>query len=335
MAGGERPITRQQCERWYLGVDGGGSKTLAVVVDAEGVERGRGAAGSSNYQAVGLDAAVGELRWAAEAATSAAGCALPLAGVWLGLAGLDSPGDFDALLPHVRHLAANVRLTNDAELVLSGLEEHAGVALVAGTGAIALGRDAEGRIARASGWGHVLGDEGSGYDLGRAGLRAALRAADGRGRMTALLTAILEAWELREPEQILRRVYPETDKAQIARLAPLVLRRAQEGDVVASAIARRGAEELALAACAVSRALGRAGAPLALALGGGLLVHDAYYRTEVLRRVMRRQSLGSVAIVAEPALSAARATARHGASGSSGTSGTSVSEDARRGGEWP
>lgn len=303
-----RPAARQGV--WYLGVDGGGSKTRAVVVDAMGAERGRGEAGSSNHQAVGLDAAIAELRRATETAAETAGCRLPAEAAWLGLAGLDSASDFAALLPRTRSFAANVRLTNDAELVLSGVEGQAGVALIAGTGAIALGRDGDGEIVRASGWGHVLGDEGSGYDLGRAGLQAALRAVDGRGRPTTLLGAILAEWDLSEPEQILQRVYPEADKAVIARLAPLVLRCAAEGDAAAGALARRGAEELALAAYAVGQKMGRASEPLDLALGGGLLVHDAGYRDMVLRRLATRQPLGNVAIVAEPALSAARAAAR-------------------------
>lgn len=307
----ERRQDSQGCgDGWYLGVDGGGSKTRAVVVDSTGAERGRGEAGSSNYQAVGLARAVAELQRAASEAADAAGCGLPLAGAWLGLAGMDSPSDYDALLPHTRCLAASVRLTNDAELLLSGLEGLTGVALIAGTGAIALGRDVSGRIVRASGWGHVLGDEGSGYDLGRSALRAALRAADGRGRPTALLTAVLDAWELSAPEQILQRVYPATDKAGIARLAPLVLRCAVEGDTVAAMLVRRGAAELALAAHTISLALGSADAPLNLACGGSLLVHDEWYRREVLRRLERRQPLGFVAVVTDPALSAAHDVAR-------------------------
>lgn len=294
----------------YLGVDGGGSKTQAVIVDASGAERGRGTAGSSNHQAVGIETAVSNVRRAVDAAARAAGHAHSPAAAWLGLAGVDSAGDIALLLPYLEPLATQVRLTNDAELVLSGLERQVGVALIAGTGSIALGCDATGHIARASGWGHVLGDEGSGYDLGRQALQAAVRAADGRGRPTRLLGAILDAWALGEPESLLRRVYPDTDKAAIARLAPLVLHCAAEGDPAARAITARAALELAVAAQTVSRALGFAGTPLPLALGGGLLVHDQLYRRAVLRRLERRQPLGSVAIVAEPALSAARAAAR-------------------------
>lgn len=294
---------------WYLGVDGGGSKTLAVVVDETGTERGRGEAGSSNYRAVGLDTAATNLRAAAESAALAAGAPLPLDAAWFGLAGLDTPGDSAILEPSIRHLARTARLSNDAELVLCGLGARRGVALVAGTGAIALGRDGAGRVVRSSGWGHVLGDEGSGYDLGRQALRAALRAADGRGRRTALLPAVLATWQLNSHDALLEVVYRGGAKATIAGLAPLVVRCAREGDAVAGAILRHGAQELALAVRAVARGVGAGDSPLALAVGGGLLVHEASYRVLLLRLLERRQPLSEVVVVEQPALSAARAAA--------------------------
>jgi N-acetylglucosamine kinase-like BadF-type ATPase len=292
----------------FLGVDGGGTKTLAVVVDADGVEHGRGHAGASNYRAVGLPQAIANLRDAVERAAAAAGCALPLTAAWLGVAGVDHPDDSSVLLGHLGTLARNVQLTNDAELMLSGLDRCVGVALIAGTGSIALGRSAAGASARAGGWGHLLGDEGSGYDLGRHALQAAARAADGRGKPTALLGLILGAWQLSAPADLIPRVHAEHDTAGIARLAPLVLRAACDGDSVARAIVWRAAAELALTATTVGDALGFQDA-LPLALGGGLLLHDEAFRAEVLRRVARRRPLGSVAVVTQQALSAARALA--------------------------
>lgn len=295
---------------YFLGIDGGGTKTLAVVVDEHGTERGRARAGSSNYAAVGLELVVSHIFEAAREAARGAGTELPVAGAWLGLAGVDSLHAHALLLPHVQGLAENVRLTNDAELVLGGLAGAVGVALIAGTGSIALGRDARGEARRAGGWGHVLGDEGSGYDIGHRALQAVMRAADGRGEATALLPVILREWGLAEARDILERVYPELDKAVIARLSPLVLRTAAGGDRVASEIVRGAAEELALAASAVGQALGFDSTPLPLALGGGLLLHEHAFREEVLQALRRRQELGVVALVEEPALSAARTLAQ-------------------------
>lgn len=291
----------------FAGVDGGGSKTLAVVVDAEGRERGRGAAGSSNYAAVGRDAAVAAIRTAVGAATNAAGGVPALGAAWIGLAGVDRPHDQAVLLPWLRLLAGEVRLTNDAELVLAALPGAAGVAVIAGTGAIALGRDAAGATARASGWGHVIGDEGSGYELGRLALQAASRAADGRGPATALLRSIEAHWGLADPSEMIERVYHGIDKAGIAQLAGLVFTAADAGDPVARGLVDRAAGELALAAVVVGDALGFGETALPLALSGGLLVGETGFRQKVLRRLRRRRTVGPVAVVDDAALSAARA----------------------------
>jgi N-acetylglucosamine kinase-like BadF-type ATPase len=297
----------------FIGVDGGGSKTLAVVVDAHGCECGRGHAGGSNFRAIGLERALTNVTTAVERALSACasvGTVGPAEAVWLGVAGVDRAGDVDLLLPQLSSLARDVRLTNDAELVLSGLDRCVGVALIAGTGSIALGRDGSGRAARAGGWGHLLGDEGSGYDLGRHALQAATRAADGRGRPTRLLDLICEAWELTAPEDLIARAHAERGTAGIARLSSLVFEANRSGDVVARGIARRAAAELALAAAAVADALGfgdDTGIPLAL--GGGLLLHEEAFRREVVRQIERHRRVRAFALVAEPALTAARSLA--------------------------
>ncbi len=298
-------------EQLFLGIDGGGSKTYAVIVDAQGNERGRGLAGSANYSAIGLQPALANLRRASEAAARQAACALPCAAAWIGLAGIDSATDQEALLPYLAPLACTLRLTNDAELVLSALDHAVGVALIAGTGAIALGRDRYGAGRRASGWGHLLGDEGSGYDIARQALQAATRAADGRGRPTLLLQRFMDYWQLRAPDDLIAQVYrsqeqtDKAEKAEIARLSALVFAAARSGDAVAQRIVRRAAHELALATLTVGSAL-----DLPLALGGGLLLNEESYREQTLDFIRRRRPLGAVALVAEPALSAARAAVR-------------------------
>ena len=269
----------------YLGIDGGGSKTLAVLVDALGRERGRGAAGSSNHEVVGLEQAVTAIHHAAERAAQVAQATLPATSAWLGLAGVDHEGDRARLAPRVSSLAHAVRITNDAELALSALPHQVGVALISGTGSIALGRDAQGRQARVGGWGHIFGDEGSGYAIGRAGLQAAARAADGRGPATALLERILAVWALDATELLLARVYQAFDKTAIAALAPLVLALAAEGDAVAQSIQANAARELALAVTTVARALAFPPGPLPLAAAGGVLAHHERLRALVIERI--------------------------------------------------
>lgn len=293
--------------RYYLGIDGGGSKTLAVLVDANGQEIGRGLTGSSNYATLGLEQALASIHSAVEQAIQAAHCYLPVQGAWLGLSGLDRVEDHALLLPHLSYLAHNIHLSNDAELLLSALDGAAGVALIAGTGSIALGRDAHNTTARAGGWGYLIGDEGSGYDLGRLALQAASRAADGRGKPTLLLDLILQHWQLSKPDDIISEIYPDDDKSKIARLSSYVFQAVRQGDTIAQAIVEQAAHELALAALTVGKSLDLPSA-LPLALGGGLLIHETDLRERVLHHIQHQRPIGQVALVAQPALSAARAS---------------------------
>jgi N-acetylglucosamine kinase-like BadF-type ATPase len=294
----------------FAGIDGGASKTIAVVVDADGRERGRGTAPSSNQTAVGLERAAAAVRQAIAEATRAAGEPGPVAAARIGLAGVDRPGDFDAWLPLLRPLAGTVHLSNDAELVLAALPDGVGVAAIAGTGSIMVGRDDNGTNARTGGWGHVFGDEGSGYDLGRGALQAASRAADGRGPATVLLDAILRHWDLSGPSDIIGRVYPDGAKADVARLSSLVLQAARAGDPVARKLVSGAAAEVALGIVTVANALTLPADGLPLALAGGLLVGAPELRAATLRRVRRRRPLGMVVVVDEPAAFAARAAIR-------------------------
>jgi N-acetylglucosamine kinase-like BadF-type ATPase len=291
-----------------VGVDGGGSKTLAVVVDVEGNERGRGVAGSSNHTGVGIEQAVQHIYSAVEDAARQAGCTLPLQSSWFGLAGVDRPGDYDLLLPYLLSLAQSVHLTNDAELVLSGLPDAVGIALIAGTGSIALGCDTRGTKVRSGGWGHIIGDEGSGYELGCRCLHAVARATDGRGQATMLVEMLLRYWRLDVASDMIGKVYDDPDKATIAALSALVFAAARDGDEVACGIVEDAVRELALVTVAVKNRLDFTGGQVGLALGGGLLLHETDFRTKVISAINAHMSLGDVALVEEPALSGARAS---------------------------
>lgn len=290
----------------FLGIDGGGSKTLAILVDEQGRELGRGQAGSANYANVGLEQAKASIYQAVAAARAQAPGPVEVRNAWIGLAGIDTPQARHDFTPHLRALAPHVLLTNDAELGLSALPQAVGIVLIAGTGSIALGRDLHGNVQRSGGWGHILGDEGSGYALGQQALQAVVRAVDGRGPATTLMHRILEHWQLTNPYDLISHIYPLGDKAMIAQLSTRVLQAAREGDVVAKEIIRHAAEELALAVSAVYKKLDFAGQPLAVALCGGLLIHEGAFRQQVIEQLGQRLTLGEIALVDEPARSAAQ-----------------------------
>jgi N-acetylglucosamine kinase-like BadF-type ATPase len=211
------------------------------------------------------------------------------------------------LAAHVQSIASTVYVTNDAELALSALPATVGVVLIAGTGSIALGRNAQGQTTRSGGWGHILGDEGSGYVLGLQALRAAVRAADGRGPQTLLLERILQHWQLQQADDIIGEVYGNDDKAKIARLSSYVLQAEQDGDPVAHEIIQYNLDELVLVVRSVSTKLGfNAQQPLPLALSGGLLLNEIPFQVRFLEQLRQQQPVEQVVYVDQPALSAAR-----------------------------
>jgi N-acetylglucosamine kinase-like BadF-type ATPase len=266
-----------------LGVDGGGSRTVAWVAArgdcAEPTVLGRGTAEASNPQSVGLDRAVENLDRAVAAALADAHVAPgPLAAAVLALAGSDRERNQEAVKrwAEKRQLARSVRIVHDAVPVLAaGSPEGWGIALVAGTGSFAFGQSREGRSCRAGGWGFLFGDEGSGYAIAVAGLRAAAQAADGRGPATRLLGAFLEHLQLPSPEALIPIVYHIAgDRAAVAALAEVVLKTAGQNDATARELLDQAARDLAQLVAAVARRLGLAGAAFPLAFSGGVLVNS-------------------------------------------------------------
>lgn len=289
-----------------LGVDGGGSKTLALVADKDGTLLGRGEAGSSNYQSVGFPAAVAALEAATGDALRQTGHdpAALIAAACFGLAGAARPADrllFDKWLREQGRVARWV-IVNDAELVLAaGTPAGWGVALIAGTGSICYAQTADGRTARAGGWGYLIGDEGSGYALGVQALRLATQTADGRAAAGTILRAILDHWQLNEPSALISHVYhPTRTRAEIAALSRLVAALAEQGDLHASALLGQATFELARLIDAVVHALNMREPPIAL--GGGFIGAHADLQRMILDQTT--VAVGSITYVPEPALGA-------------------------------
>lgn len=295
----------------FAGIDGGGTKTVVVIVDLRGQERARVHTGTSNAAIVGHDRAATVLKEAVVRAANEANAALPLAGAWFGLSGSDRPEDHRRLRPTLGAVARSIRFTNDAELILGGLPGRVGVALVAGTGSIAFGMNGRGERARAGGWGHIFSDEGSGYDIARKMLNAFALQADGRGPETSLTGRLMERFALEEPHQVISHVYaPATSKADLAALSVIVFEEANAGDRVATRIIASAADDMADLAHAVATRLGLDGV-LNLAVTGGLFLHEPTFTERVLRALSRRWSIRSATVVDDPALTAARSLAAH------------------------
>jgi len=290
-----------------LGIDAGGTKTVCQLADEQANILAESRGGGANLQASGELEVEKVLHQVIERALVNAS-ARPAA-ICLGMAGVDRPRDADVvrgILLRIGH-RAQPYVVNDALIALeAGVPGGAGVVIVAGTGSIAYGRDAQGRAARAGGWGYVLGDEGSGYWLGRHALRAVVRAADGRGRTTALTARVLAHFHVDRPQDLVWEIYGSGLKpTAIASLAGEVGAAAMEGDTLAEDIINAGAVELAGAAASVARRLSLERCPVVLA--GGILRGVAPLRERVLANLSRALPDAEARVLeVEPALGAVR-----------------------------
>ena len=171
--------------RHVIGIDAGGTKTVALLADETGEVLAEARGGGANLQVqgeLGVEKVLYEV-------IAALGAPRPISAVCLGIAGVDRPGERDVIrdVLHRLGLGRRVRIENDAFIALvAGAPERTGIVVVAGTGSVAYGVDPAGTSARSGGWGYLLGDEGSAYWLGHAAVRRAIRAADGRDGPTSL-----------------------------------------------------------------------------------------------------------------------------------------------------
>ncbi len=251
------PGTRRS-GRYLLGVDGGATKTLAAVLDLEQHAIHLAHAGPSNEDAVGSRAAVAALVDVAEEAMERAGVAATgLAAAVLAVAGTDT----DAIVRQVRAVRGEDWIVvNDvvgAWAAATGAQP--GIGAISGTGSNVLGVGPDGRAWRVGGWGHLLGDEGSGYWLGVESIRAALHERDGSGPHTALSEAVVEFFGVPTVEAVASLVYSKPlSKSEIAAFTVQTCGLAEQGDAVACELYRRGAEQLAEQVAVVARETGLA-----------------------------------------------------------------------------
>ena len=243
---------------YILGIDGGGTKTLAVCADLLGNVLGVGISNGSNYHTVGLGKAVAAIKRASIQAMSIADVKWSeVRSACIGLAGAGRQTDRSILLPTLTDLATDkVILEHDAFIALAGaMVCDPGIIVIAGTGAMAFGINGSGKQRRSSGWGSVLGDEGSAYYIGHKALISACKAYDGRGPKTAILDGIIRLLELDDFTDIVKKIYAASPK-DIAVIAPLISQLAYAGDDVAIRIMKDAGFELALSAVSVIKGLG-------------------------------------------------------------------------------
>jgi N-acetylglucosamine kinase-like BadF-type ATPase len=306
-----------------LGIDGGGTQTQALLArGSTGEVLGRGLAGASNIQAVGVETGLRAISDSIRGAFRNAGLSEgSVASICMGLAGIDWDGGLDVIHDWAakNSIAAKVQVANDATLLLAaGTPEGWGLAVIAGTGAIAFVKDAAGREGRCGGWGYLLGDEGSAYSIALAALKAACRSFDGVEKPTALVDCVVEKMKIGSIPAIIEAVYRGAwDRTAIAGLAPAVLEIAGNGDAVAVAIVRKEAEDLARTAVGAVNANGLPKRGLPVALAGGVLTRSEMFRGLFLDSLwMAGIEPGPVNLVTDPALGAVKLAMQSGGTAS-------------------
>jgi len=259
--------------RFVVGVDGGGSKTVALIADERGRIYGRGETGSSNYHNIGAKAAGVAIKRAVRSAQNQAGLSgKSISTSVVALAAIDCANDrkiAERFVQKIKIATKNFVVHDSVAALYASTRGEPGVIVISGTGCVAAGINKHGRYARVGGWGYILGDEGSAYDIGRKGLNYAFRSLDGMVPPTKLVTIFKRFFGVKNLEDTLERIYTEgfTVK-EIAHLAPLVSKAARH-DRVSRQIVKTAGVELAKLVCAVAQQLRMTDERFTVAIVGG------------------------------------------------------------------
>ena len=316
---------------YFLGIDGGGTGTTAWLSDGKGAVLARAVVGPTNPLKVGMTSTQSELLRATrevmrKARSSGAalfrrrkirsgprnrpGSAPMLEAICVGLAGVDRPQIHGRLSRWLRRAvpARHHLLTSDAAIALrAAIGDSPGVIVISGTGSIAYGRDDRGRVLRSGGWGVPFDDAGSGYDLGRKAIVAALRDCDGRGPYTQLTAKVCSALKIPDITQV---VLKQLQPADVAALFPLVLEAARRRDAVARELCDEAGQDLADLAVALLRRMGWLRRVIPVVYAGGVFRSSLRIRRSVTRHLQRYAPQARILLLRHPPVEGALALAR-------------------------
>ncbi len=278
-------------ERYFFGLDGGGTQSRLAVCDSTGTILKEVYGGTTNLYTGKSEQVALNLK----ALFTQVEQYFPFAGGCIGSAGLGREREkvlfremFSTLLPTVP-----VYLCSDGEILLvGGLAGLEGYALISGTGSLALSRSSDGSLKRAGGYGYLLGDEGSAYWIAHQALMRSLRSLENRDLNTTMLPSLLEGCSLSKAEDLIAYVHHQATKADIAKLAPLVTVFAKEGDALANDILQCAAKELVSLVVSVQNPAITA---KELVLAGGVLEKDPIVRPLFIQAL--REALPELQII--------------------------------------
>ncbi len=281
---------------YIIGIDGGGTNTIGILATSSGKCIAKFQAGPSNYHVVGTKQTHGVLK---DVITNLSKHIknMPNSSIHfcIGMAGLGRDEDKKVIGQVCDDIGIEKKriLTHDAHIALvGGTGKQEGVIVISGTGSIVYGIDRHGKEARAGGWGYLLGDEGSGYDIAIKGLQAVVRAADKRDKPTQLTDMILNKLKLNQPSDLVRWIYA-AERDEIAQLSQIVFETTKTGDLRAEKIINDASSELA---CAVETVVSQLEFthPFGIVLSGGNLTHQNILADKLGRWIEKSIIGGSV-----------------------------------------
>ncbi|MGA3245280.1 MAG: BadF/BadG/BcrA/BcrD ATPase family protein [Bacteroidota bacterium] len=292
-----------------VGMDGGATKTAGLLSDLDGVVLAEETGGASNPQVVGPEKTADVIVSLVEKLCIKANCSTnEVLAVVAGLAGAGREGDKvrvkTATLAEAKRRRVSVgtvTIESDGRIALEGaFKGRLGIILIAGTGSFALAKDHKGGIHRAGGWGRVVGDEGSGFVIGRDGLNIVAKHIDGRGKATLLTKLVDERFGLSNQEKIINGVYRE--RFDVATVAPLVIEAAEAKDVECARILNKATFELSEHVRTLVNKIeesSRSRSKISLAFIGSLISNDNIYQKILKQKVTF--SLPQVTVIAPEA----------------------------------
>lgn len=271
----------------FVGIDGGGTKTRALIVSSDGICRGNALTGASNPNSVGAELALSNLRQALLDAAKSAGTDAAFESGFFGISGVNDSVSARYLREKIAAFAgvsvSNFLVENDTRsLCAATFGMRSGIVLIAGTGSKCYGRTEDGREWETGGYDFHVSDEASAFDLARRGLIAAVRAADGRGEPTMLKDLLFTELQISETGQISQRLHQDSlknpgkpmSKDEIASLARFVDKACLAGDAVAKEILNAAMADLVKMVTTVARKLEIPENEVRLGITGGVILHE-------------------------------------------------------------
>lgn len=265
--------------KYYLGIDGGGTKTVAIVCDEKGTLVSRFVGDSINYNSVGTDRARKNLKDMVDGVLE--GKNIKLNSAFIGMPALSERADKELTEKLCYGIIDCPKITMDSDVYI-GLEamkqKGAAAMVVSGTGSMAVGRLDDGTVIHTGGWGYLLGDEGSGYAISLDGIKAAICGFEGSAEKTSLTSAVLEFFKADDILSLIDIFYdPPLSNSEIAKFAPVLFDCARSGDKVAKEIIVKHARLLANTVSALLKKM-PCGTPLGM--WGGILQNCEEFRNE-------------------------------------------------------